>query len=314
MTAFEERKSKILASLAQPAEIYTDASPKGSIDEGIRDFVDEINQLDGFVTTSSCAGRIAVYQEGASSVADQPDNIEAVQTSAGGKGGGQWLFVSHDPVQLERLQAEGSILSLLSLPDNYHASASLGLQHIHFKFEPLVSYTSFLITLPDSVKILHVLCSSLDNARKLLGAALSSGFRESGISSISSEHDMVLVAIRTNGLAFDSIIAAVNSTEGEKPVLLVTEQYLRMLVHISNQRFEVNQIRKHRLRSAFLQSIGTGQDTAWEPAEVRRARKQAEGLAKRQSMRDNKEASRTKEDSNTNGEDSFDLEDMLALD
>ncbi|QIW94557.1 hypothetical protein AMS68_000075 [Peltaster fructicola] len=33
MTAFEERKCNILSSLARPADSYTDASPKGSVDE-----------------------------------------------------------------------------------------------------------------------------------------------------------------------------------------------------------------------------------------------------------------------------------------
>lgn len=292
MTAFEERKRKVLASLSQPADIYTDASPKGSVDEGIRELVDEINRLEGFVTTSSCAGRIAVYQEGFTGTQypeETGTNTDTVSTSAGGKGGGQWLYVSHDAVKLEALDSAGDVLRLFLLPHDTQTDASSAHgAFVHLKFEPMVSSLSSLVTLPDPVKILHVLCSSLDNARRLLGAALSSGFRESGISSINNDHDMVLVAIRTNGLAFDSVIASSNSS-GEVAGLLVTEQYLRKLIGISNQRFQVNELRKGRFRTAFFNAISSGgangrENNTWEPADVRRARKQAEGLAKQQEL------------------------------
>lgn len=61
---FALRKQDILAQLARPDAEYTDASPKGSVDAGIRDLLDDINGLDGFVTTSSCAGRASVFVEG----------------------------------------------------------------------------------------------------------------------------------------------------------------------------------------------------------------------------------------------------------
>jgi len=62
--SFVAKKQKILEQLAVPAEQYDDLSPKGSIDEKIRDLIDEINALEGCVTTSSCAGRISVFLEG----------------------------------------------------------------------------------------------------------------------------------------------------------------------------------------------------------------------------------------------------------
>ena len=61
---FETRKSKILAELSTPDAEYSDLSPKGSVDEGIRDLIQDINGLPGLVTTSSCAGRISVFLEG----------------------------------------------------------------------------------------------------------------------------------------------------------------------------------------------------------------------------------------------------------
>lgn len=62
--SFTRRKEAILAQLAVPDDEYTDLSPKGTVDAGIRDLIDEINGLDGLVTTSSCAGRVSVFLEG----------------------------------------------------------------------------------------------------------------------------------------------------------------------------------------------------------------------------------------------------------
>jgi tRNA wybutosine-synthesizing protein 3 len=120
---FARRKQRILELLAVPEAEYTDASPKGSVDEGIRELIGEINDVEGFVTTSSCAGRVSVFVEGrkAASVSAGGTAIKeekgvgegegegeggaaeardaATVAAVGGKGGGgAWLFVSHDPV------------------------------------------------------------------------------------------------------------------------------------------------------------------------------------------------------------------------
>ncbi|RKF83789.1 putative duf207 domain-containing protein [Golovinomyces cichoracearum] len=62
--SFQQRKAHILASLSIPRDQYTDSSPKGTVDEGIRQLIDKINEMSGYVTTSSCAGRISVFLEG----------------------------------------------------------------------------------------------------------------------------------------------------------------------------------------------------------------------------------------------------------
>src|SRR5437763_4376424 len=62
--SFARKKAAILAALSLPTDEYQDRSPKGSVDDEIRDLIDEINAYDGLVTTSSCAGRIAVFLEG----------------------------------------------------------------------------------------------------------------------------------------------------------------------------------------------------------------------------------------------------------
>jgi tRNA wybutosine-synthesizing protein 3 len=138
--AFVERKRKILEQLAIPDTEYTDASPKGSIDEGIRDLIDEINQQSGFVTTSSCAGRVSVFLEGRR-VADTEREDEQV-AGVGGKGaGGAWLFVSHDPVPDESGSTDWS--SLFGLQKSTEAQETAGepkeRRLVHFKYEAMVS-------------------------------------------------------------------------------------------------------------------------------------------------------------------------------
>ncbi|GAQ45659.1 COG1590 daomin protein [Aspergillus niger] len=102
---FESRKRKILADLSIPDAEYTDLSPKGSVDEGIRILINDINTLPGLVTTSSCAGRISVFLEGRKkqqqqqAVSDEQQQQQRQFVPSGGKGAGKWLYVSHEPLQ-----------------------------------------------------------------------------------------------------------------------------------------------------------------------------------------------------------------------
>lgn len=124
---FTKKKSQILSDIGNhDTTDYNDKSPKGTIDSEIIDLIDEINAFDGYVTTSSCAGRVAVFVEGRkgttnaieamSSISDtstttadlkDPMGRAADKRSArngskagpGGKGyGNRWLYVSHAPV------------------------------------------------------------------------------------------------------------------------------------------------------------------------------------------------------------------------
>ena len=151
---FTARKTAILTSLAAPAESYKDASPKGSVDEGIRNLIDEINAMPGIVTTSSCAGRISVFLEGAKAP-HEPMEEETLPASGskgtvpGGKGGGRWLFVSHEPISLSSSSSSSSTeastwlntFGLCSDKTTYQSSRlrpPTKSRLVRFSFEPMV--------------------------------------------------------------------------------------------------------------------------------------------------------------------------------
>ena len=149
---FAAKKEAILASLAVAEPLYTDLSPKGSVDEAIRPLIERLNALEGVVTTSSCAGRVSVFlegvkhsnQEGDRDAADDSHEGSRGQAAVpGGKGmGGRWLFVSHSPVHFP---TEGkSIASRLGMWDHdnrYDMENSTELGQVRlarFQFEPMV--------------------------------------------------------------------------------------------------------------------------------------------------------------------------------
>ena len=151
--AFTLKKQKILESLAIPDAEYNDLSPKGSVDEGIRDLINRINALDGIVTTSSCAGRISVFLEGSKEqyesanegTAEAPGGQSLQATVPGGKGrGGRWLFVSHDPLIIPPKENAKSkpLTELFELSTQEHIPKVINpskTRFVRFQFEPMVS-------------------------------------------------------------------------------------------------------------------------------------------------------------------------------
>ncbi|KAF4342626.1 DUF207 domain protein [Fusarium beomiforme] len=285
--AFIERKRKILEQLAIPDTEYTDASPKGSVDEGIRDLIDEINLQSGFVTTSSCAGRVSVFLEGRK-IAEAEGEDERV-AGVGGKGaGGAWLFVSHDPVP-DKGDGHTDWSSLFGLEEPAESQGTTGAvketRFVHFKFEAM---------------ILHVLTASLEHAQLLLQCGLQAGFRESGaLNVIPNGKDAAtpMVAIRTMGLAFESLIG---QQVGDHRQRTVSPEYLQTLVQIANERFTENNKRIGRFQNAFREAVSApaprrnpeGQE--WEDAAARRERKRAEGLRKKAELKAKQEAETSK--------------------
>ncbi|KAL4898820.1 methyltransferase TYW3-domain-containing protein [Aspergillus ambiguus] len=299
-SAFEARKTKILADLAIPDAEYTDLSPKGSVDEGIRDLIRDINGLPGLVTTSSCAGRISVFLEGrkkqpkASEEQQQQQQQQRQFVPSGGKGAGKWLYVSHDPLE-EKATSLHERFSLnpgdgRPLPMDKAGRAP---RLVRFHYEPM---------------ILHIMAATLHHASPVLSAASSSGFRESGLQSLrcldgDDDGPSPIVAVRSAGLSLESVIGycedADEDEDGKEPVIysLVTEEYLQMLVAISNERFSINAERKARFRTSLLQLCSPSEPASsktkgklrppgWEDPEKRRERKRAEGLMRKKLLED----------------------------
>ncbi|EGX96304.1 tRNA wybutosine-synthesizing protein [Cordyceps militaris CM01] len=296
---FEARKSKILEQLAVPDAEYSDASPKGTVDVGIRPLLAKINASAGFVTTSSCAGRVSVFVEGrktadagAGAAVDAPE--PSTVAGLGGKGGGgTWLYVSHDP---HPLVGQGVVvdwveeLGLSGAHDDAALSDATGgggseRRLIHFKFEPM---------------ILHVLTASHAHAQLLLRCALHAGFRESGaVSLVSGEQQSAqpMVAVRSMGLGFESLLGYADDDEGgrRRLRLLVPPGYLDTLMAVGHARFAENVKRIRRFEEAFAEATAPSRNLegrAWEDAAARRERMRAEGL-RRQAAAAAEQADRT---------------------
>lgn len=149
-----------MEKLGVPDTEYDDLSPKGSVDEGIKELIGSINSEEGWVTTSSCAGRVSVFLEGkrnlnSNEYGEKREEEEVLNGEGrkaariGGKGGGgKWLFCSHDPVPEEVLskQDEQGIVGYLGMERDKDGSAErilnekkvIDVRFIHFKFEPMV--------------------------------------------------------------------------------------------------------------------------------------------------------------------------------
>ncbi|KAF1966232.1 hypothetical protein BU23DRAFT_487305 [Bimuria novae-zelandiae CBS 107.79] len=299
---FQMRKRKILAQLAAPDEEYHDLSPKGSIDAPIRDLIEDINGLDGLVTTSSCSGRISVFLEGRRADAYETAPEDTSLAGPGGKGGGgAWLYLSHDPIATSK-DVSSDFMTLFGLkrgpPLDGRGTSSC--RYIHLKFEPM---------------ILHILTSSLEDCQRVLTPALGAGFRESGAVSLTPSKTGELnpmVAVRSTGYSYDAVIGYHNDSEGN--IALVDENYLKTLVNLANERFHINTERIARFRSALLhqyqaQAVRSSSLSVpeWEDAKARKRRKREEGLARQQALKaqgvSNRESSKaeTSSDGHLNG-------------
>jgi len=141
LVQFQARKQKILQQLNVPVEEYHDLSPKGSIDAPIRDLIGEINSTHGLVTTSSCSGRISVFLEGRRADTLGAQSSDGAPAGPGGKGGGgSWLFISHDPVEMPLGHHVSYFTSAFGLK-KYEPGRNMpriSCRHIHLKFEPMV--------------------------------------------------------------------------------------------------------------------------------------------------------------------------------
>ncbi|KAF7846527.1 hypothetical protein BT93_L4197 [Corymbia citriodora subsp. variegata] len=283
--SFRAKKQTILQELSNVTETtYEDNSPKGTVDVEILDLIDELNSFEGYVTTSSCAGRIAVFVEGKKTAAHDitdigitPSSTLATKTAGpGGKGhGNKWLYVSHSPLDLNEITDCHELLGLTSAELEAELPIGNDVRLIKLSFSPL---------------ILHVLCATLRDAKPLLTAAINAGFRESGVQSLKALDDAnagVMLGIRTAGIAFESVVGhVVEHADGEEGyVSVLNEKVLRLLLDVANARFEYNVERRERLRGELRKFAEiNAKNGEWEDENIRREKKRAEGLRRRKEV------------------------------
>eukprot|EP00210_Caulerpa_lentillifera_P009018 g8607.t1 len=126
-------------------EIFlVDKSRKGSVDEPIRELVEQINSHDDLYTTSSCSGRVSLFGE------------STPATRSEGKKGGKWIYTSHYPPEHQTIT--NAVFEFLKNAENT--------ERLDLRFEPF---------------ILACECRTLEISKQLTQAGLESGFRESGV-------------------------------------------------------------------------------------------------------------------------------------
>ncbi|KAL8990624.1 MAG: hypothetical protein Q9169_008082 [Polycauliona sp. 2 TL-2023] len=339
--SFQTLKSRILKSLAVPTTSYTDASPKGTLDTAIVPLIERLNTLEGVGRKRVAVREVGVggKDAGDKGSGDGDGDSDEVETEErvngdgetvddegevragkaenknkksvpGGKGmGGRWLFVSHERLEMPEYQNPNDergdeLTKLFGLTNTVNtksqseherarkSSDTKNARFVRFAFEPM---------------ILHIATASLNHAAPILSAAISSGFRESGVQSLKNLTDpnaIPMVAVRSAGLAFESIIAIVREGsalppdtsgidenqqgQGEVIEALVGEEYLEILVGIANERFEANTERIRRFEEALFGGVERDVADEWEDKETRQKRKRAEGLRRREELNANR--------------------------
>ncbi|CAI9087185.1 OLC1v1021196C3 [Oldenlandia corymbosa var. corymbosa] len=204
---FGRRKAATLATMNSPEP---DKSPKGNIDEPIIPLLNLLNSHPSYFTTSSCSGRISIFSH----------PVDPANSKKKAKGG-SWLFISHDyPV-------EPTSVPPLLFPSN--PTNSYNANELVFKFEPL---------------IIAVECRDVQAASSLVSLAISCGFRESGITSVSKKR--VIIAIRCS--------IRMEVPLGNTQKVMVSPEYLDYLIRVANDKMEANKKRTDLLFEALVRN------------------------------------------------------------
>ncbi|KAL3627489.1 hypothetical protein CASFOL_028852 [Castilleja foliolosa] len=209
---FQKRKAAALAAINSPAP---DKSPKGNIDAPIIPLLTAINSHHSYFTTSSCSGRISILS--------QPNASPSAPKKKAR--GGSWLLVSHDPV------IPSAVSTLLFPSPNDPARPEITenlINSIVFRFEPL---------------IIAVECENVEAAQALVSLAISCGFRESGITSVSKR---VIVAIRCS--------IRLEVPLGDTENLMVSPEYVEYLVAVANEKMGANRKRTDTFFSKLMEN------------------------------------------------------------
>ncbi|XP_074307515.1 tRNA wybutosine-synthesizing protein 2/3/4-like [Silene latifolia] len=186
-----EFEKRKAATMAAISSTSPDKSPKGNIDAPIIPLLSAINSHPSYFTTSSCSGRISIFSH-------KPNSSK----------GGTWAFISHEPVD------SNPVLDLI-FPPNQTESTQPESGELVFRFEPL---------------IIAIECRDVGSAQFMVSLAISCGFRESGITSVSGKR--VIIAIRCS--------IRMEVPLGCKGRIMVSRDYLRYLVEVANDKMGAN--------------------------------------------------------------------------
>ena len=170
-------------------EKLEEAMAEGKVDEKVKPLLSKLNSLPAYHTTSSCAGRIHVYE------ISKPGAKNTLKTL------GKW-----------------------------HGKVSQG----DFK-AALSKHKSNQLWLKVSPPIIHVGCSNLESAEKLLKCSYASGFKYSALKNINPP----LVEIATT--------ESMEVPLGNNGSIEVPDSYVSSLSKIANQKLIKSQSKLHRL-------------------------------------------------------------------
>lgn len=182
-------KSKFDSWKADALNKYRAMLNLGDVDSELVPILEHINSLEDYYTTSSCAGRVVLFQD------------------LGSKKDGAFLGKWHSVVGYDDVKSA--------------LKPCRGL--VWLKYEPA---------------ILHIVARSLDKAKSMIEIGLKAGFKKTGLQVIKPQRYVIEIA----------------STERvDVPVMddcrtLITEDYFRFIVELSNRKFQGGHVRLKRLK------------------------------------------------------------------
>eukprot|EP00026_Physarum_polycephalum_P014623 Phypoly_transcript_15160.p1 GENE.Phypoly_transcript_15160~~Phypoly_transcript_15160.p1 ORF type:complete len:272 (+),score=50.53 Phypoly_transcript_15160:58-873(+) len=202
-TPFDQRKAHILATLT---EAQTDRSPKGSVDTAILPLLSLINSIPGYVSTSSCSGRISVFHQCNSEIKEEKDEYNSTVPPKE-----RWLFVSHDPISDVTAVANDLFERLRGMKFQTEIGSK---QSVLFRFEPF---------------ILHIEAKDSQAAQELAALAYQNGLRLTGI--LPGKHH-IIISIRSTMIMDVPLWFNGN--------VLINHDYLLTLLAMANEKFTIN--------------------------------------------------------------------------
>jgi tRNA wybutosine-synthesizing protein 3 len=258
--AFDARKQVILSDLSKTA--YCDLSPKGSVDVGCLPLMQLLNAHADYVSTSSCSGRISVFDMAVANnnkkqhEAENEDATAAAAAAAGSTGAKRgvadvatgWVHISHDPV------SESEMAIIHDKIDAYvkrvsGVSSAAFLNQLTFLVEPFVMHVSCRNTAAAQVLLAAAVQAGFRNSGAVLGASSTSSSTSSSCSALSEPPNKITVAIRhTAHLSAPLVI---------DNVPFASRQYVDALLRKGNAMMHENEARIVRLHSEIAKRLGT---------------------------------------------------------